>query len=79
MHRNVKTNISSTFNTLSNKVSACTECICNFKVFASLLYPYKEKKLKTLKVNYIVIILKYDGFKANIIAKIFSTLYVSDF
>ena len=34
----------------------------------------KRKKLKTPKVNYIVIILKYD-----IIAKISSTLYVSDF
>ena len=39
----------------------------------------KRKKLKTPKVNYIVIILKYDGFKANVIAKISSTLYVSDF
>ena len=39
----------------------------------------KRKKLKTLKVNYIVIIFKYDGFKANITAKISSTLYVSDF
>ena len=79
MHRNVKTNISSTFSTLSNKISACTECICNFKIFTSLLYSYKKKKLKSLKVNYIVIILKYDGFKANIIAKIFSTIYVSVF
>ena len=52
MHRNVKKNISSTFSTLSNKISACTECICNFKVFASLLYSYKKKKLKTPKVNY---------------------------
>ena len=66
MHRNVKTNISSTFSTLSNKISASTECICNFKIFTSLLYSYKKKKTK-------------NTFKANGIAKISSTLYVSDF
>ena len=38
MHRNVKTNISSTFTTLSN-----------FKIFTSLLYSYKKKKTKKTK------------------------------
>ena len=70
MHRNVKTKISSSFSTLSNKISACTECICNFKSLLHYCTLVKRKKLKTPKVNYIVLILKYDGFKANIIAKI---------